>query len=169
MDSVVDRAPRAARPDRSDPRAPACAVRRQHFLSRAEHARLFGGAAGAGGDGRADPLFAELQDGFTSFQWHVDTYTLPPSALLLARSQAVQNQCFRVGRATYGMQFHFEASGDVVHDWTRGNPERVNRIAPGWLETQAAEDRARFAADADEAGARIARAFVATIGERART
>lgn len=120
-------------------------------------------------DGRADPLFAELQDGFTSFQWHVDTYTLPPSALLLARSQAVQNQCFRVGRATYGMQFHFEASGDVVHDWTRGNPERVNRIAPGWLETQAAEDRARFAADADEAGARIARAFVATIGERART
>lgn len=121
------------------------------------------------GDGRADPLFAELQGGFTSFQWHVDTYTLPPSALLLARSEMVQNQCFRMGRATYGMQFHFEASGDVVHDWTRANPDRVNRIAPGWLETQAAEDRARFAADADEAGARIARAFVATIGERART
>ncbi|MGW9063340.1 type 1 glutamine amidotransferase [Achromobacter animicus] len=120
-------------------------------------------------DGRADPLFAELHGGFTSFQWHVDTYTLPPSALLLARSEMVQNQCFRVGRATYGMQFHFEASGDVVHDWTRANPDRVNRIAPGWLETQAAEDRARFAADADEAGARIARAFVATIGQRART
>lgn len=119
-------------------------------------------------DGRADPLFAALQNGFTSFQWHVDTFTLPESAVRLVQSPTVENQCFRIGRATYGVQFHFEASGDVVHEWTRANGERVNRIAPGWLETQAAGDRARFAADADVAGARIARAFVDTIGKPAR-
>lgn len=118
-------------------------------------------------DGRADPLFAELQDGFTSFQWHVDTFTLPESARRLAQTESVSNQCFRVGRATYGMQFHFEASGDVVQRWTGAYKERVDRIAPGWLETQADADRARFAADADVAGARIARAFVRTIGQPA--
>lgn len=117
-------------------------------------------------EGRADPLFAELQNGFTSFQWHVDTYTLPDTALRLAETDLVKNQCFRLGRATYGMQFHFEASGDVVQSWTRANKDRVDRIAPGWLETQADADRARYAADADAAGARIARAFVGTIGKR---
>lgn len=114
-------------------------------------------------EGRNDPLFAALQDGFTSFQWHVDTYTLPEGAVRLAETESVKNQCFRVGRATYGMQFHFEASGDVVHEWTTGNEERVNRIAPGWLGAQAAADRAAFADDADAAGAHIARAFVRTI------
>ncbi len=113
--------------------------------------------------GRQDPLFADLQPGFVSFQWHVDTYTLPDSAALLAESRLVKNQCFRVGRAAYGMQFHFEASGDVVQRWTGGNKERVDRIAPGWLESQADADRALHAADADAAGARIARAFVETI------
>lgn len=117
-------------------------------------------------EGRADPLFASLGDGFLSFQWHVDTYTLPPSALRLAQTEQVANQCFRVGRATYGMQFHFEASGDVVEQWTRGNKERVDRIAPGWLENQAGADRERYAALADEAGNSIARAFVATIQPR---
>lgn len=117
-------------------------------------------------DGRADPLFAGLGDGFLSFQWHVDTYTLPPSALRLAQTEKVANQCFRVGRATYGMQFHFEASGDVVEQWTRGNKDRVDRIAPGWLENQAGADRERYATLADEAGNSIARAFVATIQPR---
>lgn len=118
-------------------------------------------------DGRADPLFAELHRGFTSFQWHVDTYTLPENAVRLVQTDSVKNQCFRVGRATYGIQFHFEASGDVVQSWTRANKERVDRIAPGWLETQAESDHARYAADADAAGARIARAFVDTIGKPA--
>lgn len=116
--------------------------------------------------GASDPLFAPLQPAFLSFQWHVDTYTLPDGAVLLAETGSVKNQCFRIGRATYGMQFHFEASGDVVQSWTRANKERVDRIAPGWLETQADADRARYADDADVAGAQIARAFVATIGVR---
>ncbi|MBS0563451.1 MAG: type 1 glutamine amidotransferase [Proteobacteria bacterium] len=112
--------------------------------------------------GRADPVLSVLKHDFISFQWHRDTFTLPPGAVRLAANEAAPNQCFRMGRASYAMQFHFEASREVVEIWNRDFPATVERIRPGWL-----ADFPRLAAEsgpeADAAGLAIARAWVSLI------
>ena len=113
-------------------------------------------------EGAADPLFRDLGPGFESFQWHVDTFTLPDKAVRLVSGSDVANQCFRVGRAAYGMQFHFEASIDVVEAWLVEFRHVVEQRAPGWLDRYP-EIAARHAAAADRAGLAIARAFVRSV------
>jgi GMP synthase (glutamine-hydrolysing) len=112
--------------------------------------------------GRDDPLFAELGERFTTFEWHSDTFALPEGAVRLASTPAVPNQCFRVGRAVYGTQFHFEADLQVVKAWNVEFSDQVERLEPGWL-GRFPETAARHAGDADRAGLAIARAFVGTI------
>lgn len=116
--------------------------------------------------GRADPVLGALDGTFPIFQWHSDTFTLPPGAVHLAQSDGAAHQAFRIGRATYGTQFHFEASRAVVADWTRRFPALTEEMSPGWQAAHPHEAAARGAA-ADAAGLAIARAFVARIGETA--
>ena len=51
-------------------------------------------------------------DVFQAFQWHGDTYTLPPGALRLAGNEAAEQQAFLLrgpaGNAVLGLQFHLE-------------------------------------------------------------
>jgi GMP synthase-like glutamine amidotransferase len=56
--------------------------------------------------GKADPLLGGLGDVFTTFQWRRDNTatTRMPSCNELS----CENRAFRVGRAAYGTQFHFE-------------------------------------------------------------
>lgn len=109
--------------------------------------------------GRADPVFAAVQDEFPIFQWHSDTFTLPEGAEHLARNATAAHQCFRVGRASYGMQFHFEADRAVVAEWNRDFETTIERMNPGWLADyqQHAENDGALA---DAAGLSIARAWV---------
>ncbi|MPZ34682.1 MAG: GMP synthase [Rhodospirillales bacterium] len=113
-------------------------------------------------EGAADPLFRGLDARFESFQWHVDTFSLPDKAVRLVSGSAVANQCFRVGRAAYGAQFHFEASVEVVEAWLVEFRDVAERMAPGWL-ARYPEMVARHAAAADRAGHAIARAFLRTV------
>ena len=109
--------------------------------------------------GRGDPVFATVEDEFPIFQWHSDTFTLPEGAVHLARNVNATNQCFRIGRASYGMQFHFEASRPVVETWNRDMQEAMERMRPGWhagYEQLAATE----GVVADAAGLAIARAWV---------
>ena len=110
-----------------------------------------------------DPVLGGLPDSFAIFQWHSDTFTLPKGATHLASSPVAQNQCFRIGRATYGMQFHFEANRALVADWTREFPELTDRNEPGWTQHLHTRHAAEKGADADAAGLAIARAWVALI------
>src|SRR3954452_23092444 len=114
-------------------------------------------------EGSADPLFSGLGGRFEVFQWHTDSFSLPKGAVRLASSSTARNQCFRIGRAVYGVQFHFEAGSEVVEAWTVEYRDAMERIAPGWLDRYP-EEAARHAADADRAGLAIARAFVRAIG-----
>ncbi|WP_199221401.1 molybdopterin-dependent oxidoreductase [Desulfonatronum sp. SC1] len=50
-------------------------------------------------------------------EFHEDSFTLPPGATLLVQGEACPNQCFRVGRASYGFQFHLEADSRILADW----------------------------------------------------
>jgi len=51
------------------------------------------------------------------FQWHFDTFTLPPGARLLADSDAGP-QAFTIGRSL-GVQFHPEVTPQIMEDWVR--------------------------------------------------
>ncbi len=84
--------------------------------------------------GSADPVLSALPQTFPVFQWHSDTFTLPAGATHLATSATAHHQAFRIGRATYGTQFHFEASRPVVADWLRRFPDVIDRMAPGWAD-----------------------------------
>jgi GMP synthase (glutamine-hydrolysing) len=112
--------------------------------------------------GRADPIMADVADQFPIFQWHSDTFTLPPRAHHLATSGGAAQQCFRMGRAGYAMQFHFEASQAVVADWTRTFPTAAERMSPGWA-NQHRGQAALHGQIADDTGLTIARNWVSLI------
>jgi GMP synthase-like glutamine amidotransferase len=109
--------------------------------------------------GRGDPVFGTVEDEFPIFQWHSDTFTLPEGAVHLARNANAANQCFRIGRASYGMQFHFEASRSVVETWNRDMKDVMERVRPGW-HAGYAQSAATDGVVADAAGLAIARAWV---------
>jgi GMP synthase-like glutamine amidotransferase len=65
------------------------------------------------GAGRADPLLSAFE-GASVLQLHSDTYTLPPGAVRLASSRMYEEQAFRLGRATYALQFHPDIAPDAL-------------------------------------------------------
>jgi GMP synthase-like glutamine amidotransferase len=113
-------------------------------------------------EGAKDPVLSAAATRFPIFEWHSDTFTLPEGAVRLATNATVQNQAFRLGRAAYGTQFHFEANRAVVDAWAETFPDVVDGLAPGWLERRAAL-AAEHGPAADAAGLALARAWVATI------
>lgn len=77
------------------------------------------------------------------FQWHFDTFTLPPGAKLIADTD-VGPQAYVIGRSL-GLQFHPEVTPEIMDSWVRAyrheldgdgvDPdallEETNRLAPG--------------------------------------
>lgn len=109
--------------------------------------------------GRADPVLGVLPDLFPVFQWHSDTFTLPAGALHLAHSATARHQAFRIGRATYGTQFHFEANRAVVADWLESFPDGIARMDAAFANRHAALAQTR-GQEADVHGLALARAWV---------
>lgn len=113
-------------------------------------------------EGRADPLMQGIAPDFRIFQLHSDTFTIPAGARHLAQSAQVPAQAFRIGRATYGTQFHFEASRAVVADWNRQFGAIFESMTPDWPRIYP-QTKATHGAAADAAGLTIARNWVALI------
>jgi GMP synthase-like glutamine amidotransferase len=112
--------------------------------------------------GRRDPVIEALGEGAPVFHWHLDTFTLPPGAEHLAASAQTEFQAFRIGRAVYGVQFHFEADQALVERWSEEFAEVIATYAPEWPDRRL-KDAARYGAKADATGAAIARAWVGLI------
>ncbi len=110
--------------------------------------------------GLADPMLSAIGSATPLFHWHVDTFTLPPGAVHLATSAMTPLQAFRIGRAVYGIQFHFEADTALVASWTEDFAEEIVNSAPDWFDRRPAE-AARHGPAADAAGLALARAWVA--------
>jgi GMP synthase (glutamine-hydrolysing) len=111
--------------------------------------------------GQADPLLGQLPATFDIFEWHSDTFTLPPKAVVLARNDKAL-QSYRIGRAGYATQFHFEASTAVVSAWAEGFGEMMEAQNPGFT-TARPDLAATIGKRADANGLAIARAWVALI------
>ena len=110
--------------------------------------------------GAADPVLGALPRTFPIYQWHSDTFTLPPGALHLAHSPGAAQQAFRIGRATYATQFHFEANRAVVRNWRASFGDLMEAARPGW---RFEDEAATLGAAADAHGLTIARAWVAQV------
>ncbi|MFN3548788.1 MAG: type 1 glutamine amidotransferase [Mesorhizobium sp.] len=140
------------------------------LLARAFGARNLIGAAPEFGwrevvlteEGAADPVLRAAAERFPIFQWHDDTFTLPKGAVRLAGNEVAENQAFRIGRAAYGIQFHFEADTSLVRRWSRQFAEYLAERQPGWPERIDAES-ARHGPTADASGLSLARAWVAMV------
>jgi GMP synthase-like glutamine amidotransferase len=68
-------------------------------------------------EGKSDLLFSGLPSQLKVFQWHEDTFEIPSGASLLARGASCRNQAFRIGKNVYGLQFHLEATLDMIESW----------------------------------------------------
>jgi GMP synthase (glutamine-hydrolysing) len=51
--------------------------------------------------------------------WHGDTFELPNGAVQLARSDDCEMQAFRLGKRSFGLQFHVETDAAMVRTWAR--------------------------------------------------
>lgn len=138
-------------------------------------ARAFGGENRIGGHSEfgwhdvsvteaatADRVFRVLPETFPIFQWHDDSFVLPPKATLLATGTKVANQAYRVGRAVYATQFHFEADRKLVAEWNETFADAVRDLDPDWSAKYPGLANEK-GPDADAAGAALARAWIAAI------
>ncbi|MGH6761894.1 MAG: type 1 glutamine amidotransferase [Phyllobacterium sp.] len=113
-------------------------------------------------EGFTDPVLSAVSGPFPIFHWHSDTFTLPEGAAHLASSEMTPHQAFRIGRAVYGIQFHFEADTGLVGEWNREFADYITENHPHWLPgfEAAVEQHGRAA---DRAGLALARAWVRRI------
>ncbi len=68
-------------------------------------------------EGRHDPLYEGLADGQLVYQWHEDTFDIPPGAIRLAIGERTENQAFRYGQNAYGIQYHIELTPAMLDTW----------------------------------------------------
>ncbi len=75
--------------------------------------------------GLSDPIFQGFPKAFPTFQWHNDTFDIPPWGLRLATGQDCPNQGFRMGSAV-GLQFHLEVTAPEVLRWANAYPDELH-------------------------------------------
>jgi GMP synthase-like glutamine amidotransferase len=76
-----------------------------------------------------DPLFGPVPFTPDVLQWHADEISaLPPGAVLLAVSPAVENQAFRVGERAWGTQFHIECDTAMIAAWAASDLGRLEAL-----------------------------------------
>lgn len=112
--------------------------------------------------GRDDPFARALGDGAPVFHWHTDTFTLPEGAVHLATSDSTAHQAFRIGAATYGIQFHFEAGTEVVRDWSSSFADEIAPHTPDWP-TRLSEEIGRHGEAADRTGLELGRIWASLL------
>ena len=62
----------------------------------------------------------------TVFQWHGDTFELPESAIILAKSDTYV-QAFRI-KTAIGIQFHIEVDESMIDEWIRVYSKEVSDL-----------------------------------------
>src|SRR5215468_319967 len=111
--------------------------------------------------GREDPLLAGLPNPQWLMECHEDTFDVPGEGVTLMTGQVCANQAFRVGRATYAFQCHFEATPDIIQTWVdMFGPSMESRLG-----VRAAGTLARLERDR-EGRAAAQRAFADAVTDR---
>ncbi|MEA2508791.1 MAG: hypothetical protein QOG21_873 [Actinomycetota bacterium] len=132
-------------------------------VRRSPRVELGFGALDATTEGRADPILAGFAEEVAVFQWHEDTFSLPPAATLLLSGGGF-HQAFRSGAGLYGTQFHFEVTEEDVAAWIEATPAERLRDHWGWSGGELlAEARAKLPAQ-QKAGRAAFRRWAELVG-----
>jgi GMP synthase (glutamine-hydrolysing) len=98
--------------------------------------------------GMSDPLLESFPDEFMIFQWHGDSYRLPQGAVRLVGSESYPNQAMRIGHMSYGFQFHFEITRDMIAEWLESGREEIGEAYYGSLCSKIFKDTEHFLSQA---------------------
>jgi GMP synthase (glutamine-hydrolysing) len=111
-------------------------------------------------EGRHDAVLRHLDGPVLS--WHADTFDVPPGARVLAAS-ASYPQAYRVGDVL-GLQFHPEASPEMVANWVEAvGPDRIREAG---ADPEALVEEARRRADeCRAAGRRVLEAWAGQVAD----
>lgn len=64
-------------------------------------------------------------DRFKTFHWHGDTFSIPPGATSLFRSEGCANQGFVWNDRAVGLQFHPEITPEMIDSWLENGDDEV--------------------------------------------
>jgi GMP synthase-like glutamine amidotransferase len=78
-------------------------------------------------NGVAREWLGELQ-AFETFQWHGETFSIPPGATRVLENAHCPNQAFAIGKH-FGMQCHVEMTGELIKTWVRGGGDEIRAAA----------------------------------------
>ena len=103
-------------------------------------AQLLARALGAGVDRKSD-FSAEIgfhhvrptqqsnsilpKQGLQFYQWHLEGFSIPSNCQRLAESDNFSNQAFMLNPKTIGLQFHPEATREMIDCWVQREPENL--------------------------------------------
>jgi GMP synthase (glutamine-hydrolysing) len=100
--------------------------------------------------GAYDPVMRIFAVSDPQLFWHQDTHEVPVDAAHLAATAVYNMAAFRWGRWAYGLQFHAEASADMIEEWAREEGDLLaaqgvdcdRLIAQAWMFDDAIRERA---------------------------
>lgn len=120
--------------------------------------------------GSRDPLFRRFSGTQKIFQWHGDTFRLPPGAVHLASSQGCVHQAFRYGDNVYALQFHLEVDEPLIRRWlhTPVMAREVECLGPGFSPGRILEDTQRHIGRSLALGRAVFEEYIATFHTRRR-
>jgi GMP synthase-like glutamine amidotransferase len=78
-------------------------------------------------NGVAREWLGELQ-AFETFQWHGETFSIPPGATRVLENAHCANQAFAIGRH-FGMQCHVEMTEELVRTWIQTGENEMRAAA----------------------------------------
>ncbi len=78
-------------------------------------------------NGVAREWLGELQ-AFETFQWHGETFSIPPGATRVLENAHCENQAFVLGKHL-GLQCHVEMTEELIRLWVRGGADEMRAAA----------------------------------------
>lgn len=78
--------------------------------------------------GRNDRIFKHFPEKMTVFQWHGDTFEIPPQADYLATSSLFPHQAFRIKNNIYALQFHLEVTEEMISRWVEEYEDELSSL-----------------------------------------
>ena len=64
-------------------------------------------------------------EGFTTFQWHGDTFTIPPGAERILTAPHCANQAYVIGGRHLGLQCHVEMTPEMIESWLASGAREI--------------------------------------------
>ena len=66
---------------------------------------------------------------FTTFQWHGETFSIPPGGERILRGPHCENQAYVVADLHLGMQCHVEMTPELIREWCESGAAEISASA----------------------------------------